>query len=348
MLRTAAVALTEPPRRFTGTHAARPSPPAGLPGPAPGAAVFRTVKLDEAHTLLQAHYTTLRLNPIGERVGLRIAQDRLGPIRLDRISFAMSAEIDADPLGSWCIAGVRHGRITLRHHHEEIVCRPGDVVLAAQPNSAWAARLDDLDADLVLIDPRLLAETAQAATGQPPRLIGPTTASAGAAKYWWRTYNYLHTLATTPPVPNDDLIVRTATRLLAATTLAVFPHTALNDPSSQTSADHHDARSETLRRATAFIEANPHRDIRITDIANAACVSVRAVQLAFRRHLDTTPMAHLRKVRLHLAHHELLAADPTTASVTAVAAHWGFLNPSHFASLYRHEFGRAPSQTLRR
>jgi transcriptional regulator GlxA family with amidase domain len=77
-------------------------------------------------------------------------------------------------------------------------------------------------------------------------------------------------------------------------------------------------------------------------------VSPRAVQLAFRPHLDTTPMAYLRRVRLRLAHRELLDADPATSSVSAVAARWGFLNPSHFATLYRREFGRTPSRTLGR
>jgi AraC-like DNA-binding protein len=297
------------------------------------------------HALLQEHYATLRLNPIGERIGLRIAQDRLGPIRLDRISFAMSAQIDADPLRSLCIARVRAGRITVRHHDQEIDSRLGDVVVLAQPDSTWSVRLDDLDADLVLIDPRLLAEIAQTTTGQAPRLTGHIPVSPAAARLWWHTYDFLHSIAANPPAQNSDLVTGAAARLLTATTLAVFPHTAPHDPSIQTSADHHDAHPGTLSRATAFIETNPRQDIRIAD---AACVSVRAVQLAFRRHLDTTPMTYLRKVRLHLAHHELLAADPATTSVSAVAARWGFLNPSHFATLYRHQYGHAPSQTLRR
>ncbi len=39
----------------------------------------------------------------------------------------------------------------------------------------------------------------------------------------------------------------------------------------------------TVRRAIAFIDEHPDRDIAATDIAAAACVTVRALQLAFRR-----------------------------------------------------------------
>ena len=59
-----------------------------------------------------------------------------------------------------------------------------------------------------------------------------------------------------------------------------------------------------------FIEENAHADITVADIAAAASVTVRAIQLAFRRHLDTTPLEYLRRVRLGHAHRDLLAADP--------------------------------------
>jgi transcriptional regulator GlxA family with amidase domain len=43
-----------------------------------------------------------------------------------------------------------------------------------------------------------------------------------------------------------------------------------------------------------FVDDNAHRDISITDIASAVHVTIRAAQLAFRRHLSTTPTAYLR------------------------------------------------------
>ncbi|MEU7612530.1 hypothetical protein [Micromonospora sp. NPDC049204] len=44
----------------------------------------------------------------------------------------------------------------------------------------------------------------------------------------------------------------------------------------------------------------------------------RALQLAFRRHHDTTPMRYVREVRLERAHRALRAADPTTGATVAI------------------------------
>ncbi|GAA0479118.1 hypothetical protein Ade02nite_40130 [Paractinoplanes deccanensis] len=85
----------------------------------------------------------------------------------------------------------------------------------------------------------------------------------------------------------------------------------------------------------------------MADIAAAAGTTGRAVQTAFRRHRDTTPMAYLRQVRLDGAHRDLRAADPTTgATVTAIAARWGFRGTARFTSLYRQRYGTSPQHTL--
>src|SRR5690348_357536 len=104
----------------------------------------------------------------------------------------------------------------------------------------------------------------------------------------------------------------------------------------------------TVARAVAFIEERARDDIGVTDIAAAAFVTVRAVQLAFRRYLDTTPLAYLRQVRLERAHQELMEADPDRTTVTAIAADWRFTNASRFSAYYRAAYGVPPTETLRR
>jgi len=105
--------------------------------------------------------------------------------------------------------------------------------------------------------------------------------------------------------------------------------------------------SGTIRLAVAFIEERARDDIGIADIAAAAFVTTRAVQLAFRRYLGTTPMRYLRQVRLERAHDQLLSADPDRSTVTAVAADWRFANPSRFTAYYRAAYGVPPTHTLR-
>jgi transcriptional regulator GlxA family with amidase domain len=140
------------------------------------------------------------------------------------------------------------------------------------------------------------------------------------------------------------LLASGAARLLAATALAAFPSNVFTDP---TGTDRHDAHRGTVRRAIAFIDEHACTDITIADIAAAACVTIRAVQLAFRRHLDTTPTAYLRRVRLEHAHRQLQAADPAATTITDVACRWGFSNPTRFAACYRQAYGVPPSHTLR-
>ena len=102
-----------------------------------------------------------------------------------------------------------------------------------------------------------------------------------------------------------------------------------------------------LRRATAFIHENAHRDITLSDIADAVNLTPRSVQYTFRRHLGTTPLEYLRRVRLDRAHRELLAADPRVDTVMAIAGRWGFTHPGRFSSVYKRTFGTPPSETLR-
>jgi len=147
-----------------------------------------------------------------------------------------------------------------------------------------------------------------------------------------------------PEIIDAPLVIGSAERLLAGLLLATYPNTVTGSSPRQ---DHRDAGSVgTIRRAVSFIEANADLDIGIADIAVAARVSRRAVQLAFRRHLGMTPTTYLRRVRLDLADRELLAATPGDG--TAVAYRWGFSSPSRFAERYRAAFGRSPSEALRR
>jgi transcriptional regulator GlxA family with amidase domain len=107
------------------------------------------------------------------------------------------------------------------------------------------------------------------------------------------------------------------------------------------------AQPRTLRRAIAFIHENAHRDIGLSDIAAAISVTPRSVQYIFRRHLGTTPLEYLRRVRLDRAHRDLQAADPSVDTVMAIAGRWRFGHAGRFSIAYRKAFGTPPSQTLR-
>ncbi len=103
-----------------------------------------------------------------------------------------------------------------------------------------------------------------------------------------------------------------------------------------------------VKRAERFLEENAPNAIGLTDVARAAGVSARALQLAFRRFRDTTPMAQLRGLRLERARRALSDAGRDGGSVTSIAAAHGFGSLSRFEVNYKARFGESPSETRRR
>jgi AraC-like DNA-binding protein len=131
---------------------------------------------------------------------------------------------------------------------------------------------------------------------------------------------------------------------LVSILLASMPH-------SKTRAVEAAARSSApffVRRVEQFIEEHASEAMNLADLSGVAGVSTRALQMGFRQFRNTTPMAHLRAIRLELARTELVRAARKEGSVAAVAALLGFGNLGRFAHDYQARFGELPSETLRR
>ena len=154
---------------------------------------------------------------------------------------------------------------------------------------------------------------------------------------------YLKGLVGNKSARESTLVRDQAFRLVAANLLEAFPISGA--ASGPQPGDH--AGPASLRRALAFIDDHHDANIGLSEVAAAARVSPRALQQAFREHMNTTPLAYLRRVRLDSAHHDLQNADPDRgATVIDIATRWGFTNPSRFATAYRQLYGRLPSRTL--
>jgi AraC-like DNA-binding protein len=105
--------------------------------------------------------------------------------------------------------------------------------------------------------------------------------------------------------------------------------------------------SHTVIVAVGLMECHPEWQHTPGSLAREVDVSTRALQKAFRRELDVSPLEYLRTVRLRRIRDELLSARPDTATVGTVARRWGFTNHSRFAAWYRQQFDEPPSETLR-
>ncbi|MEG3636535.1 helix-turn-helix transcriptional regulator [Micromonospora palythoicola] len=291
------------------------------------------------------------------RVAIRAAVDaryRFRHHRVDAGSFwretsdqSTQLDIDVEPSRALVICEVVSGRVDRSCAGAYGRFGPGDVFLAALPDLACSLRWLPGRITACLLSLSVLDRvtgTASAGRASRVRFTGLTPASPALAGLWRHTTSYLdHVVLGNPYAYREPLVIANAARMLAASALAVFPHTRAGwSPAT----DQRAATTTALRRATMFIEEYADRDIGAADIAAAAQVSLRTLQLAFRRHLDTTPMAHLRRVRLDRAHRELMQADPRRETVSAIASRWGFLSHSRFTARYHATYGFPPSRTL--
>lgn len=146
---------------------------------------------------------------------------------------------------------------------------------------------------------------------------------------------------------SPEAVPVTQSRLLAqqmlVTTLLAVPHSfsaRLQEPAAPAS----DAK---VQAALRLVAAEQHADRTVLDLAAELGISLRALEIGFRRELHTTPHEYLRTSRLARVHEELARADAHRTTVSTVAYKWGFANPGRFARAYREMFGESPAQTLR-
>ncbi|MFJ5777045.1 helix-turn-helix transcriptional regulator [Streptomyces sp. NPDC093094] len=311
---------------------------------------FDSDDLERTEAFLSEAYARMRIgNGSATTSRARIRRTATESVSVDELDLDFDMSYSVTPLGRICLCLVHEGTI---QDHAYPGLRdsfgPGDVVSFAPPDQAYAGRVCAARYNITMLDPALLADVAAARPGrrpEPVRLTGHRPRSAAAADRLRATVGYLrdHVLAD-GTLADQPLVVSTATQHLAATVLAAFPSTALTEP---TSGDRLDAHPAALRRALAHIDDHAAEPVTVAEIAAAAHITVRALQYAFRKHLDTTPLAHLRRVRLAHAHQDLRTADAGDGvTVTAIAARWGFHHPGRFAAVYRAAYHRSPQRTL--
>ncbi|GAA1950082.1 helix-turn-helix domain-containing protein [Catenulispora subtropica] len=98
------------------------------------------------------------------------------------------------------------------------------------------------------------------------------------------------------------------------------------------------------RRVTGFVEQNlGDPELSPQRIADRHHISVRYLQVLFQQQ-GTTVNGWVRERRLEAASRDLVRSGAHRRSVAAIAARWGFTNPSHFSRAFREAFGASPMQ----
>lgn len=314
----------------------------------PQSDLFETRDPERAHSFLRERYSDNAMTIKGSRDGFRMRHRHVecGPLSLSSLVHTMAVEHEVEPLGRWLLARNRGGRLERRTDDGWVRSTRGDLFLVAAPDRPYITDWDTGDLELIGVDQQVLNAVAGIPDDGPDVRFTGLDVPGPTARTLARVADFLiRDLASDPAARTQPLLVGNAARMFAAALLASFPNTASDSSGASPGA----TSSGVLRRALDFVEANADLDIGITDIARAASASARAVQLAFRRELGTTPTAHLRQVRLERARAQLRDAEPGDGTtVTAVAARWGFAGTSRFAEQYRTAFGETPGSTLRR
>ncbi|WP_169815537.1 helix-turn-helix transcriptional regulator [Nocardia inohanensis] len=314
----------------------------------PVRSAFSTTDPEQAREFLTKTFGGTELRVSGDPTAFRFELDRydIGPVRFDTVRHTLTTGYRKEPVGCLAVCRILDRTLEYDTGTHRMHYGPGEVFLAAHPHQPHASTLHGTHVQVVGLDVAVLQQAA-GHIGPPAALLDRLNYGRlppAAARFWQHSVDYLtESLAGVDDSDLGALLVGNAGRLLATALLT----TSSEAPEAATG-DRTDATRSTLRRATVFIETNPDLDLSVADIARACNVSPRAVQLTFRRHLDTTPMHYLRRVRLDRAREELRAAGPGDhVTVTAVAARWGYLRPSRFAAHYFATYGEYPAQTLR-
>jgi AraC-like DNA-binding protein len=316
----------------------------------PRHAVFRTRDLDEARGHLCGVFAEHRVDylPRERHLEFRHRQAKLGSIALNSLEWGAGVMVSAPLLPDfYLLQFTLTGACELWQgtHHSVLPARSVTIVNPGRAfRKAWMPRTRQL---LLRIDRRLVERELRAWTGGN---------EGGTVEFDVPPVEDLNTVGTLAlfvkmvceDLKNDasnlshPLVANRVASGLVALLLTSMPHNkqqaieALNQPTAPF----------FVRRVEQFIQEHARHAITLADLTGIAGVSTRALQTSFRRFRNTTPMAHLRAVRLELARTELTGAGRQGLSVAAVASALGFGHLGRFARDYQVRFGELPSQTV--
>jgi AraC-like DNA-binding protein len=179
--------------------------------------------------------------------------------------------------------------------------------------------------------------------GPPQRIVFDYAAvpTDDALASWRRTLGEV-----TPLIVGEDtppLARHAAQASLVRGMLDLFPWRAVDVPDALRT-----ERTRRLRQAAEYVHAYADQAITSADIATAAGMHTRTLQMLMNEHLGSSPTNYVRHVRLDRARQDLLSAEPGSVLVSDVARRWGFGNLGRFSASYAARFGEYPRDTLAR
>jgi AraC-like DNA-binding protein len=303
---------------------------------------------DEVGRKLSAHSLSVAESPAP--FAAHLASGDAGPVRLLEIGYDADVCISRGtvddyvaiviPLTGWVRVRVADSMVVARPYRTMAIIGNDQPMDIRWPSSARVvmARLDRaaLSGALGILLPRTGPERLRMASTAISGAEG--LALYGAVQMIARTFNDFGSAEAVPAAQS-----RLLAQQLLVTTLLTVPHSLsarLHEPPPP-------APDAKVQAALRLVAAEQFADRTVLDLAAELGISLRSLELGFRRELGTTPHEYLRASRLGRVHEELSRADAERTTVSAIANKWGFANHGRFARAYRELFGESPAQTLR-
>ena len=311
-----------------------------------------TRDLDQAHEYIHSVFTPHRLAVRGAALDFDLRYAESPRVTLGHLTYGAQVTVDVPPpercyhvvipLSGACRVGQRRETAELRHGERGAVLGPDEpltvywepdavgyiVKVPRQVLEAHLARLAGVSIDAPVrfrLDFDLTTGGGRALAASVPFLWGELARPGGIIAM---------------PVAREHLEYVVLTQLLS-----VVPHSY-----SEAMEGHRpiaSRRRNRIQQVVDVIEAHPEEPLTSAHLAAVAGVTERTLQIAFREEIGTSPTAYVREVRLDRVHAEL-SAGGGGATVSEIAARWGFLHPSRFAQQYSRRFGVLPSETVAR
>lgn len=275
---------------------------------------------------------------------------RMGPVTLSEIDVGSDLPMDGGQVcGAYRVIVVQAGRTEVEHRGHNVVGGPGSAAVFTPEGlgkGQWDAgsRLVCFKIDRPAVDDALSDALGRQVTSQVDFTPLLPTDAAPTQSWINMLVSFKDQFFRPDSVLNQPLVGLPFVDGLVRGFLLAAEHPHLD----ALIRDERRTAPRAIRHAVDIIEEEAHLPLTLSSIAARSHISVRTLQQGFQRHLDTTPMAYLREVRLRRAHETLLTSDPSMVTVASVAYRWGFSNLGRFAAAHAARYRETPTQTLRR
>ncbi len=313
--------------------------------------VFESRDPDQTRDFVSRIFCAHRFDVVGNRYPFdtTITHVQIGRISINSFSYGANVSIDPGHLKDfYLLQMVLEGAEILKYGTKEFHLRPGFISVIGPDVSVKKSSPAGTRKLLVRIDRTLIEQICMQHLGhvlnKPLRFEVELTQNSGKGMNLSGLITFLHDQTSSrESIFRSPLVLANLEHLLTTTLLL----SQQSNYSEEINSPVPPISPGFVKRVGEFIDANADRPITIGDLSAHAGVSTRSLFAGFKKYRNTTPMAHLRFVRMQRAHRDMQTPLDKNTTVTEIALNWGFAHLGRFTAEYRRMFGESPSETLR-